>query len=64
MIERECENCGTLFSGGTCPCHRLTAADALFVAKYVADTESVIGRRALDRLEKVMREYEEAKGNG
>ena len=49
---------------------RLAAADVLFaaskdaakfVAKYVADTESVIGERALDRLEKAMREYEEAK---
>ena len=52
---------------------RLAAADALlaaskdaakFVAKHVADTGSVIGQRALDRLEKAMREYEEAKGNG
>ena len=47
---------------------RLTTADALyaasqdaakFVAKYVADTESVIGQRALDRLEKAIRECEE-----
>jgi len=48
---------------------RFTAADALFkaskdaakfVAKYVADAEnSTLGQRALDRLEKAMREYEE-----
>ena len=50
-----------------------TTADALltaskdaakFVAKYVADTESTLGKRALDRLEKAMCEYEEAKDNG
>lgn len=47
-----------------------TAADALFiaskdaakfVAKYVADSESVIGKRALDRLEQRLHEYEAAK---
>ena len=49
---------------------RRTAADALFaasqdaakfVAKHVADTGSTLGQRALDRLEKAMRECEEAK---
>ena len=48
-----------------------TAADALFAAsedaskffaKHVADTESVIGQRALDRLEKAMRKYREVSG--
>ena len=49
---------------------RLTAADALFAAskdaskffaKYVADTGSTLSKRALNRLERAMYEYEEAK---
>lgn len=49
---------------------RLAAADAVvkaakdgakFVAKYVADTESVIGKRALTKMEVTIRQYEETR---
>lgn len=47
---------------------RLAAADALvvagkdavkFLAKHVADTESVLAQRALDRMEDALRQYQE-----